>query len=307
MPINEKQTENKSSSSSTQPYSKTERPVGSSMKWSEVDEARADVKETFGLIPTFLNNFTDQSMPGAWNEVKNLRFGSNTALDLKLKSLIGLAVATQIPCDRISYYDQKSSLTEGASQQEQLEAVLMAGLTRHWSTVLNGLQIDQDEFRKEVDKVMTHVKKMMEESRGKMPTEEMFLIKPTTPEETYKDIEKTLGIVPKFFRNFAKEGIAGAWSTFKGLQLNPFTSLSGKEKELIGLAVSAQIPCSYCVYFHRNAATLNGASEREMQEAVSIAALARQWSTVFHGPQIDLESFKKDADSMMERSPERSH
>lgn len=305
MPINEKQTESKTSS--TQQHLKTERPVGTSMKWSEVDSARAEIKDTFGFVPTFLNNFTDQSMPGAWNEVKNLRFGSNTALDLKLKSLIGLAVATQIPCDRISYYDQKSSLMEGASQQQQLEAVFMAGLTRHWSTVLNGLQMDLDEFRKEVDKVMAYVKKMMEDSRGKMPTEEMFLIKPTTPEETYKDIEKTLGIVPKFFRSFTKEGIAGAWSTFKGLQLNPFTSLSGKEKELIGLAVSAQIPCAYCVYFHRNAATLNGANEREMQEAISLAALARQWSTLFHGPQIDLASFIKDADQMMERSPQRPH
>ena len=77
---------------------------------------------------------------------------------------------------------------------------------------------------------------------------------------------------------FPKEGIAGAWSEFKAIQLNPHTALNGKQKELIGLAVSAQIPCEYCVYFHRNAAALFGASEVEMQEAVSLAALARHWA-----------------------------
>src|ERR1700761_6147778 len=61
---------------------------------------------------------------------------------------------------------------------------------------------------------------------------------------TYGDIEATLGSVPTFFKLFPQEGIAGAWGEFKTVQLNPNTALSGKEKELIGLAVAAQIPCS---------------------------------------------------------------
>src|SRR5262249_25939612 len=67
---------------------------------------------------------------------------------------------------------------------------------------------------------------------------------------TYRDIEQTLGSVPSFFKAFPESGIAGAWNEFKSLQLNPKTKLDSKTKELIGLAVSAQIPCQYCVYFH---------------------------------------------------------
>ena len=65
--------------------------------------------------------------------------------------------------------------------------------------------------------------------------------------------------------------IAGAWAEFKSVQLNPNTKLDGKTKELIGLAVSAQVPCQYCIYFHTAAAKANGATDQEVGEAVAMA------------------------------------
>ena len=268
-------------------------------KWIEAENALADIRKTFGFVPSFMNNFTDESLPGAWSEAKALRFSSETALEPKLKGLISHAVAVQIPCERILYFEERATLREGASRQQQLEAVMMAGITRHWSTVLNGLQLDKKAFRKEVDKIMTFVEKMMSEMAGNLPKEEMFLFKPGTAEDAYKDIELMLGIVPQFFQFFPKEAIAGAWSEFKGLQLNPYTELNGKQKELIGLAVAAQIPCDYCIYFHKSAATLNGASERKINEAIAVAASVRHWSAMFHGPHVDLTGFKKDADQLL--------
>lgn len=281
-----------------------QKPIRTTAKWEDVENSIIDMKKAFGFVPAFANNLVDSSLPGAWSEVKNLRFGTNTALDIKVKGLIGLAVSTQIPCEMIAYFDQKSTFADGATVQEQQEAILMAAITRHWSTVLNGFQLDKKEFRNESDKIMAYLKNMIEKSQGVMPPEEMFLINPETAEAAYVDIEKTLGLVPKFFSLFPKEGIAGAWSEFKGLQLNPYTALNGKQKELIGLAVAAQIPCDYCIYFHRSAATLNGATEREMNEAISLAALTRHWSTIFHGPLIDLATFKKEVDQMVQHKTE---
>jgi len=268
-------------------------------KWPEVEKARNDIQSTFGFIPEFVNRLTDQSLPGAWNEIKNVYFNPQTLLEPKLKDLIGLAVASQIPCDKTTYFSQMASQSHAATEQEQCEAITMAAITRHWSTVLNGSLIEKYEFRKEADKIMAYVKKMMESFRSNMPPEESFLVQFSTPAETYKDIEETLGLVPKFFLIFPDNGISGAWSEFKGLQLNPYTALNGKQKELIGLSVAAQIPCEYCIYFHRSAATLNGASDLEMQEAIANAALTRHWSTIFHGAQIDFESFKNDADRIL--------
>ena len=123
-------------------------------------------------------------------------------------------------------------------------------------------------------------------------------------EATYKDIEQTLGQVPTMFKAFPEVGIAGAWAEFKSVQLNPSTALDGKTKELLGLAVAAQIPCQYCVYFHTAAARLNGASEAEIQEAVAMASIARHWSTVLNGMDVDLATFKRETDEMLSRAAE---
>src|SRR5262249_5544916 len=116
---------------------------------------------------------------------------------------------------------------------------------------------------------------------------------------TYRDIEQTLGAVPSFFKLFPEIAIAGAWQEFKAVQLNPKTKLDGKTKQLLGLAIAAQIPCTYCVYFHTAAAKLNGATDEEIREAVAMAAIVRHWSTVLNGMQVDLNGFKRETDDVL--------
>src|SRR5204863_8061320 len=101
------------------------------------------------------------------------------------------------------------------------------------------------------------------------------------------DIAKTLGFVPQFFLKFPEEALPGAWEEMKTLQLNPATALPGRTKELVGLAVAAQIPCRYCILAHTEFAKLNGASETEIGEAVAMAATTRHWSTFLNGMQTD--------------------
>jgi len=128
----------------------------------------------------------------------------------------------------------------------------------------------------------------------------------TSAQATYRDIEQTLGSVPTFFKTFPESGIAGAWAAFKSVQLNPKTALNAKTKELIGLAVAAQIACQYCVYFHTAAARLNGASDAEIREAVAMAAIARHWSTVLNGMQVDLDGFKRETDTVVHLAGEKA-
>jgi AhpD family alkylhydroperoxidase len=123
---------------------------------------------------------------------------------------------------------------------------------------------------------------------------------------TYRDIEQTLGSVPTFFKLFPEIGIAGAWAEFKSVQLNPHTKLDGKTKELVGLAVSAQIPCQYCIYFHTAAAKANGASDEEIREAVAMASIARHWSTVLNGMQVDLAAFKRETDTVLRAAADKA-
>src|SRR5579872_6447851 len=122
----------------------------------------------------------------------------------------------------------------------------------------------------------------------------------------YRDIQATLGSVPGFVKAFPESGIAGAWAEFKSVQLNPKTRLDVKTKELIGLAVAAQIPCQYCVYFHTAVAKANGATDAEITEAVAMAAISRHWSTVLNGMQIDLTTFKHETDMVLHAAGEKT-
>lgn len=111
---------------------------------------------------------------------------------------------------------------------------------------------------------------------------------------TYKDVERTLGSVPSFLHKVSKAALPGAWAEVKALQFSSETALPPKVKALISLAVSAQIPCQYCIWEDTESAKQAGATEDEIEEAVAVAALSRHWSTIFNGMQVDFETFKKD-------------
>ena len=123
-------------------------------------------------------------------------------------------------------------------------------------------------------------------------------------EKAKKEITETFGSFPSFFDAFPKYALPGAWQAFKELQ-GP-GSIDAKNRELIGLAVASQIPCSYCVYFHTVSAKAYGATDEELKEAVAFAGSIRNWSTVIHGNQIELEDFKKEFDKMMEYMAEKA-
>ena len=112
-------------------------------------------------------------------------------------------------------------------------------------------------------------------------------------------MQATLGVVPGFFRAFPEAGIPGAWQSFKNVQVSEATALNPKVKQLIGLAVSAQVPCSYCVYFHTEVAKAYGATPEEIKEAVALAAISRHWSTVLNGMAIDMTTFRKEVDTSL--------
>ena len=65
--------------------------------------------------------------------------------------------------------------------------------------------------------------------------------------------------------------------------MNSTGALDGKTKQLISLAVAAQVPCAYCVFVHTKAAKAAGATEAQIKEAIATAALVRFNSTMLNG------------------------
>lgn len=121
-----------------------------------------------------------------------------------------------------------------------------------------------------------------------------------------KDIENTFGFVPQFIRSISPTVLPSFWQSMKTFQMSTDTKLDNKTKELIGVAVAAQVPCEYCVLFHTEAARMNGASEQEIQEAVGMAAMTRQGSTLLNGMMVDKVQFKKDLDRIVRHSKQQA-
>jgi len=257
--------------------------------------ARADVQKTFGFVPQFILRMPDAAMPGLWEELKSLQLNPGTALPGKTKELIGLGVSSQIPCRYCIVAHTEFAKLNGATDAEIGEAVGMAAITRHWSTYLNGTMTDENQFRAEIRTLVDNVKKAMANPNATPPKP----ITVTDGASALRDIAQTLGSTPDFLKRFPDVARAGAWREMKELQMNPNTALSGKSKELVGLAVSAQIPCRYCIIAHTEFAKLNGATDAEINEAVAMAALTRNASTMLNGLQVDESQFKKDIDRLV--------
>ncbi len=77
------------------------------------------------------------------------------------------------------------------------------------------------------------------------------------------------------------------------------SAIDFKTMQLIQLGVSAQIPCTYCVYYHTRVAKAAGATPDEIKAAVAAAADTRMWSTVLNGNAYDMEAFKAEVDSLV--------
>ena len=116
------------------------------------------------------------------------------------------------------------------------------------------------------------------------------------PDSARKEIMETFGGMPSYLEVYPEAALGAGWAFMKGISLNQDLELDARTRELILLAVSAQIPCDYCVYYHRRAAKAHGASEQQLREAVLMAAVIRHWSTLLHGAQYDMEAFRAETD-----------
>ena len=103
---------------------------------------------------------------------------------------------------------------------------------------------------------------------------------------------------PTFFEDTLPSRALGPLMQAYGTLADEDAALDPKTRELIALAVAAQIPCDYCVEAHGGNARDLGASEEELREAVAVAGFVRMWSTALHGAAYDLEAFVAEHERM---------
>lgn len=111
-----------------------------------------------------------------------------------------------------------------------------------------------------------------------------------TYEETREEIEESLGIVPGYFDELNEQDLVNEWPNFKRHALEE-TEIPAKYKELIGLAIAANVKCPYCQLFHREAAKMHGATDEELAELEFLASWTSRYSSLIHAQNYDFETF----------------
>jgi AhpD family alkylhydroperoxidase len=124
-------------------------------------DVERDIEQTLGLVPEFFKRVPDYLLPTEWASFKSLELSDQTAIPNKYKELIGLAVSGATRCRYCAYFHTEAARLFGATDDEVIEAALIAKNTMGWSTYLNTLQFDYDEFVTEFDQITAHVRDQM--------------------------------------------------------------------------------------------------------------------------------------------------
>jgi AhpD family alkylhydroperoxidase len=116
-------------------------------------------------------------------------------------------------------------------------------------------------------------------------------------EDTLNDIKKSLGLVPGFMEALPKDVLMHDWPLFKKYTLGE-SKIPAKYRELLGLAVAANIKCPYCTLFHTSVAKMYGATKEELAEIAFLASHTSRWSSMIHAQHYPYETFAKETEQI---------
>jgi AhpD family alkylhydroperoxidase len=115
------------------------------------------MKEMFGEVITFVDEIPDEFIDAEWDLMKRVQFGE-TLIPNKYKERIGLGVSAATKCRYCALLHTEAARLFGATDEEIEEAVHYTKLVVGWSTYINGMQVDYQEFKAQVGRVAEHVK-----------------------------------------------------------------------------------------------------------------------------------------------------
>lgn len=127
------------------------------------EEVYQEIEQMMGLVPTMFKALPDSSIELEWELFKKVQV-EETAIPNKYRELIGVAIAGITKCRYCAYYHTELAKLFGATDAEIEDAVHFAKSSAGWSTYINGLQVDYETFKSEIDQSCEHIRQtqMME-------------------------------------------------------------------------------------------------------------------------------------------------
>lgn len=120
-------------------------------------EIYKEIEQTLGLVPSFFKLVPDRSLELEWNLFKTLQL-EDSPIPNKYRELIGVGISAVTKCRYCSYFHTEVAKLFGATDEEIEDAVHYAKSSAGWSAYLNGMQLDYDQFKNELDQSVRFIK-----------------------------------------------------------------------------------------------------------------------------------------------------
>ena len=121
------------------------------------EDVLLEIEGMFGVVPKMFRVVPDSTLELEWKLFKQVHLAEG-AIPNKYRELIGVAISAISKCRYCAYFHTEMAKLNGATEEEIEDAIHFAKSSAGWSTYINGLQFDFEEFKKEVDMATEHVK-----------------------------------------------------------------------------------------------------------------------------------------------------
>jgi len=121
------------------------------------EEVYKDIEGMFGFVPSFFKTIPDTSLEMEWNLLKRVQFDEGP-IPNKYRELLGIAISAVTRCRYCTLFHTEIARLNGATDEEIEDAVHYAKSSAGWSTYLNGMQMDFDQFKDEIKRAADYVR-----------------------------------------------------------------------------------------------------------------------------------------------------
>ena len=121
-------------------------------------EVYAEMQQMLGLVPSFFKTMPDTSLDMEWQLMKQVQMMPG-AIPNKYRELLGVGISAVTKCKYCAFFHTEIAKLHGATDAEIEEAVHFAKAGAGWSTYINGMQLDYEQFKAEILQACEYVRK----------------------------------------------------------------------------------------------------------------------------------------------------
>ena len=115
-----------------------------------------EMEEALGRVPEWMEPIAEPASDHSWGIFRDLLLG-DTELSPREKALVGLSAAAAMQCPYCTYFHKEEARFADVTESELEETVNVAGVTRYFSTLLHGNEIEEEDFAAETDEIFAYL------------------------------------------------------------------------------------------------------------------------------------------------------